>query len=101
MLVKRFLTHPHGGPQYLPLRLLGLSSRRPVWLYPVGASQFLKGFLQHLGSNGDQILTSENPQLRPEAQDEDRSCGAPPPCPKGLPFVRAEPCVLWLVWFAA
>lgn len=39
-------------------------------LYPVGASQFLKGFLQHLGPNGDQILTSENPQLRrPEAQD--------------------------------
>lgn len=32
MLVKRFLTHPHGRPRCFPLRLLGLGSRRPVRL---------------------------------------------------------------------
>lgn len=63
MLVKRFLTHPHGGPRGLSPPTLGLGSKRLVWLYPVGASQFSKGFCQHLGPNRDQILSTKNPQL--------------------------------------
>lgn len=72
MLVKRFLTLVGvlDVPPPSPHPALGLGSKGPMWLCPVGASQFLKGFHHHLGPNRDQILTSENPQLqrRPEAQ---------------------------------
>lgn len=67
--------------------MLGPGSRGPVWLLSVGVPQSLKGFLQHLGPNRDQILTSENPQLRRTPKHRTRTEAAvAPPAPQGLPW---------------
>lgn len=76
--------------------MLGPGSRGPVWLLPVGAPQSLKGFLQHLGPNRDQILTSENPQLRRIQKHRIRTEAVV--TPSGPP---GPPLVLGLAWLAA
>ncbi|XP_034886287.1 uncharacterized protein LOC118027180 [Mirounga leonina] len=86
MLVKRFLTHPRGGPRCLPPHppTLGLGSRGPVWLHPAGAFG-LERLSQHLGPTRDQIVTSEG-----LSSEEGRELRRPLAAPPGLPSVGAE-----------